>query len=153
MDADKQPNQLELFIDLFDEIMNSEDVAVRRAFDHLMLIATLSRSHSEKDLVRDAGPLRAMHQQLRALQDEMRLAQSILSQLQMQISRPPQIGQHHIHPQTWTSTNTGIANWDRYTSTMMASGVGMDLDHYKDLKSCISKLNINNASDDETNIK
>ena len=151
MDADKQPNKLELFIDLFDEIMNSEDVAVRRAFDHLMLIATLSRSHSEKDLVRDAGPLRAMHQQLRALQDEMRLAQSILSQIQMQISRPPY--PQYPHQQTWTSTNTGIANWDRYTSTMMASGVGMDLDHYKDLKSCISKLNINNASDDETNIK
>ena len=152
MDADKQPNQLELFIDLFDEIMNSEDVAVRRAFDHLMLIATLSRSHSEKDLVRDAGPLRAMHQQLRALQDEMRLAQSILSQIQMQISRAPNHPQYP-YQQTWTSTNTGIANWDRYTSTMMASGVGMDLDHYKDLKSCISKLNINNASDDETNIK
>lgn len=53
---------LETFIDLFDEILSSEDPRLTRAFQDLLIIATLVRSSDNKqaELFERRGPLRRL---------------------------------------------------------------------------------------------
>jgi len=58
-EKDQSDFDLEAFIDLFDEALMSNDEAVQKTLQHLMVIAALARNHAQHD--RRNGPLRRMY--------------------------------------------------------------------------------------------
>lgn len=58
-EKDSADFDLEAFIDLFDEALASDDEAVQKTLQHLMVIAALARNHAQHD--RRNGPLRRMY--------------------------------------------------------------------------------------------
>lgn len=57
-EKDSADFDLEAFIDLFDEALTSDDPAVQKTLQHLMVIAALARNHAKHD--QRNGPLRRM---------------------------------------------------------------------------------------------
>jgi hypothetical protein len=64
-EKDSADFDLEAFIDLFDEALMSNDEAVQKTLQHLMVIAALARNHAKHDH-RD-GPMRRMFENQRDL--------------------------------------------------------------------------------------
>lgn len=64
-EKDQSDFDLEAFIDLFDEALMSNDEAVQKTLQHLMVIAALARNHAKHDH-RD-GPLRRIFENQRDL--------------------------------------------------------------------------------------
>lgn len=61
-EKDSADFDLEAFIDLFDEALTSDDPAVQKTLQHLMVIAALARNHDGHSERR--GPLRRMYEDL-----------------------------------------------------------------------------------------
>ena len=57
-EKDSSDFDLELFIDLFDEALTSDDPSVQKTLQHLMVITALARNHAKHD--RFEGPLRRL---------------------------------------------------------------------------------------------
>ena len=57
-EKDSADFDLEAFIDLFDEALTSDDPAVQKTLQHLMVIAALARNHAQHD--KRNGPMRRM---------------------------------------------------------------------------------------------
>lgn len=62
-EKDSADFDLEAFIDLFDEALTSDDPAVQKTLQHLMVIAALARNHDGHSERR--GPMRRMYEDLR----------------------------------------------------------------------------------------
>jgi hypothetical protein len=90
----KEEIDLERFVELFDTAMNSENPAVQKCFNNLMLVVALV--HAE-DKTPSIGPLRKLVTEVRELQQRVYRIES-----ETHAKRNP-----YIHDHTWTTTGHG----------------------------------------------
>jgi hypothetical protein len=101
-EKDQGDFDLEAFIDLFDEALTSDDTGVQKTLQHLMVIAALTRHHSNQSVKR--GPLRKLFENIQELNRRI----SDLEQSRYQNAIKPGPYPNPAHLPTWS---TGSTQW------------------------------------------
>jgi hypothetical protein len=110
-EKDSADFDLEAFIDLFDEALMSNDEAVQKTLQHLMVIAALARNHAQHD--RRNGPLRRMYQDLHDISSRLRRLESDLESKRVYpgggLTQITPLGPYQVPNTTtqWPPPNTG----------------------------------------------
>lgn len=104
MSAAREPDQadfdLERFIDMFDEAVNSRDPRVVNALRSLMMIVTLTRPESRNSGLHDrnAGPLRRLFEDMNHLHRRLERVENEHSQLVRQLSKAETEYKYNYYP-------------------------------------------------------
>ncbi len=125
-EKDSADFDLEAFIDLFDEALTSDDPAVQKTLQHLMVIAALARNHSQHN--HRNGPLRRLFEDVRDMNNRIGHLETTQRGYQKGYGPVPTPYPGIPAGPIWTAPNTGTqwppAPGTYPPGTLFAQGIG-----------------------------